>query len=156
MVHTSTITLARIAHYGFQFVRERIAAEGLLVDEDIDTIEFEFRRFLGLIAESEGPLAVIDPRVDAFWHTFILFTPQYSEFCASAYGFYVHHQPHTSATPVPAEALMNFVGAYRKRYGSLNEFWLEKLPPKIRSCIESGSMSLPSSFLWSGWTGRSG
>ncbi|MBX7205002.1 MAG: hypothetical protein K1X81_06225 [Bacteroidia bacterium] len=33
--------------------------------------------------------------LDEMWHTFILFTKDYSEFCKKNFGFYVHHAPTT-------------------------------------------------------------
>ncbi len=31
--------------------------------------------------------------IDEMWHTFILFTPDYTEFCLSHFGYYIHHVP---------------------------------------------------------------
>ena len=33
--------------------------------------------------------------MDEMWHTFILFTKEYSEYCHSNFGFYIHHSPTT-------------------------------------------------------------
>ena len=41
----------------------------------------------------DGPLAL----VDEMWHTFILFTRPYHEFCHRYFGFYIHHAPTTKA-----------------------------------------------------------
>jgi len=41
----------------------------------------------------DGPLAL----VDEMWHTFILFTRPYQEFCNRYFGFYIHHAPTTKA-----------------------------------------------------------
>lgn len=32
-------------------------------------------------------------RVDAAWHTFVLHTKQYAEFCQERYGRFIHHNP---------------------------------------------------------------
>lgn len=140
--------------YDLSFVRENVSSGNSLNDEDLNKIELEFRRFLKLVLSEQGPLAVIDHRVDKLWHSFILFTPQYQRFCEDVMGFFVHHQPRTSKTPVSDEAIQNFVDAYRRRYGSLDPFWLEQLPPELRAGIVSGTVPKSPAFKWSGWTGK--
>lgn len=42
------------------------------------------------------PQAAIDRAmivIDEMWHTFILFTPDYTGFCLNHFGFYIHHLP---------------------------------------------------------------
>jgi hypothetical protein len=133
-----TDTFAKIDAYDFGFVREHIANKDLLPGEDI---------------VDDGPLAVIDSRVDEFWHCFVLFTPQYEAFCRDVLGFFLHHQPRTSSTDVPSAAIPNFVHAYRECFGDLREFWVENLPPATRHDILVGRV--PTQLgLWSGWPGR--
>lgn len=33
--------------------------------------------------------------LDEMWHTFILFTKEYTQFCVSCFGAYLHHKPTT-------------------------------------------------------------
>jgi hypothetical protein len=40
-----------------------------------------------------GPMKMLDE----MWHTFILFTREYTEYCMENFGFYVHHAPTTRA-----------------------------------------------------------
>jgi hypothetical protein len=40
-----------------------------------------------------GPMKLLDE----MWHTFILFTREYTEYCLDNYGFYIHHAPTTRA-----------------------------------------------------------
>jgi len=72
--------------------------------QDADEIFTETKRFLWLVARAYGvqtrppiflhnPIAVIDE----MWHTFILFTPEYHEYCETFLGCYVHHTPTTEA-----------------------------------------------------------
>jgi len=44
-------------------------------------------------------LTVFGPmkRLDEMWHTFILFTREYTEYCMDNFGFYIHHAPTTRA-----------------------------------------------------------
>lgn len=140
--------------YDLSFVYEKIKRESKLSGENMGKLELEFKRFMKLVLNEEGPLAMIDIRVDEIWHSFILFTPQYQQFCEQVMGFFVHHQPRTSVTPVPEAAIVKFVTAYQRRYGELDPLWLEKIPADLREAIASGDVSLPSTFQWSGWTGR--
>ena len=140
--------------YDLSFVHEKIANENKLSGEDLTKIEQEFKRFLRLVLSEGGPLAMIDRRVDELWHSFILFTPQYQQFCEQVMGFFVHHQPRTSKTPVPEGAIKNFVDAYKKQYGELDPFWLEQLSPELKACIAAGTVPQSLTFEWSGWTGR--
>jgi hypothetical protein len=137
------------------FVREHIANKNLLDGEDIEKIELEFKRFVKLALVDDGPLAVIDPRVDEFWHCFVLFTPQYNAFCLKVLGFFLHHQPRTTSTEVSLKAIPNFVRAYEQCYGELDHFWLEHIPPYVKEEIAGGRV--PREFgMWSGWPGREG
>lgn len=53
----------------------------------------EMRRFLVLCAmDKESGYAVRDP-VDQMWHTFIIFTKDYFNFCRSLGRAYLHHDP---------------------------------------------------------------
>jgi hypothetical protein len=38
-------------------------------------------------------------KIDDMWHTFILFTPDYTAFCRKLCGYYLHHQPTTGREP---------------------------------------------------------
>src|ERR1043166_1518025 len=140
--------------YDLSFVKEHMEGEGMLVDDDFEKTEYEFKRFMKLVLSEEGPIAVFDRRVDELWHSFILFTPQYQEFCDDVMGFFVHHQPRTSKTPVPEIAVQNFVSTYRRRFGELDPFWTDRIDPKLRDQISSGLVFDLSQLRWSGWTGR--
>lgn len=136
------------------FVRERLEKQPGWSDDEAEFAEAEFRKFIILVLREPGPLAMIDKRVDEFWHMFILFTPQYSGFCNDIVGFFVHHQPRTSSTPVPPEAVRNFVEAYRRHFGEIPDVWLENVPDPVRAGIQSGIIPETAAFDWSGWTGR--
>ncbi|TAK94555.1 hypothetical protein EPO05_06195 [Patescibacteria group bacterium] len=62
--------------------------------EELETREcFEdMKRYLCLAAQTGKPL-VPSPRIDEIWHNFILFTMDYSEFCLTKLGRFIHHRP---------------------------------------------------------------
>jgi hypothetical protein len=140
--------------FDFSFVREKLSEDGRFTVDEVLRSEVEFRRFMTLVLKNDGPLAMIDKRVDEYWHTLILFTPQYRRFCDEVMGFFVDHQPRTTTTPVPIGAISNFVSAYKKEYGELPSFWLETVDEPVRSAIESGDIPEDLTFRWSGWSGR--
>jgi hypothetical protein len=140
--------------YDFSFVREKLRNDGNFDEAEIDRAEQEFRKFMALVIRHDGPLAMIDKRVDEFWHSLILFTPQYRQFCTDVMGFFVDHQPRTSTTPVPIGAISNFVSAYTKEYGEIPPFWLETVDEPVKRAIASGQIPEDLTFQWSGWTGK--
>jgi hypothetical protein len=68
--------------------------------EDAVVLFRETRRWMWLCASRPDDVDMIiqDPllMLDNMWHTFILFTRDYSEFCKKAFGRYIHHLPVTS------------------------------------------------------------
>lgn len=140
--------------YDLSFMDEKLVNVDTLRGENLAVVDNEFRRFMELVLCEPGPLAMIDIRADELWHTFILFTPQYKDFCDSVMGFFVHHQPRTSKTPVPSGAVTNFVNAYVKRFGALGDWWLQRLTPELRSAVQTGIVPVHFNSDWSGWTGR--
>jgi hypothetical protein len=47
--------------------------------------------------ETDYVVAIYPPllAIDDMWHTFILFTRDYAEFCQNHFGYFIHHQPNT-------------------------------------------------------------
>uniref|UniRef100_B8HQA6 Uncharacterized protein n=1 Tax=Cyanothece sp. (strain PCC 7425 / ATCC 29141) TaxID=395961 RepID=B8HQA6_CYAP4 len=37
--------------------------------------------------------------IDDLWHTFLLFTRDYAEFCQEYFGYFIHHTPNVEETP---------------------------------------------------------
>jgi hypothetical protein len=61
--------------------------------EQVDVVELEYRRFLGLMKlfphEQVAPLVT----VDVFWHFHILDTMKYASDCDQIFGYFLHHVP---------------------------------------------------------------
>jgi len=88
--------------------------------------------------------------VDLMWHTFILFTQDYAQFCNRYFHFFVHHTPQTQAeknkwltkmeqdpegTQKEREKILR--DAYEAIYDILGEDilikWMEEYPQKFKS-----------------------
>ena len=55
--------------------------------------EREFKRWLILTAENYPKNVEISLEVDNFWHTFLLFTREYEDYCNNVLGRFIHHIP---------------------------------------------------------------
>lgn len=62
----------------------------------------ELKRYLVMLAVRGEPLVMGGP-VDALWHTWMLFSRSYVEFCERVAGRYLHHQPGRDHDLTPEE-----------------------------------------------------
>lgn len=94
----------------------------------------EAKRYLVLCALNNKPYAV-GGEVDTFWHTFVLFTQRYAEFCQAVAGHFIHH--------VPGDDLPADVAASRAQYAAtLADYQLAfgKTPdPSIWPAVATGN-----------------
>lgn len=68
------------------------------------TQEAAARRFNGLkqfmlVAAIMPGRKVTSPDIDAMWHTFLLFTKDYRQFCTDYLGMFIEHEPFEDAAP---------------------------------------------------------
>jgi hypothetical protein len=92
--------------------------------------------------------------VDMMWHTFLLFTSDYSDFCQKYFGFFIHHIPQTRAEKLSwqeqlkenaelaiARRKEKLQTAYELIYDTLGEDvllrWCEEFPAKFASLNKS-------------------
>ncbi|MBU6447504.1 hypothetical protein KGQ24_01520 [Patescibacteria group bacterium] len=115
--------LIAIDAYPFSQVREKILVEEALPEGRVDEVIAEFRRFLKLIAMGHRGIGMISRDVDEVWHTFILFTRDYAEFCEEVFGFFLHHQPNLPSQPLGNESSVLFADAYRTEFGAIPAIW---------------------------------
>lgn len=92
-------SLEDILSYRNKDVIESFAATYSVSQEVAEEIFQEMLRFLWLCeAYEEKCLKVIDNPIlviDKMWHTFILFTRDYRDFCLRYFGHFLHHVPTT-------------------------------------------------------------
>lgn len=144
---------AYIDSYDFSFLKDRFSDKVASSDKQFLEIQQEFKRFVKMMLKFKGPLAVLGQKIDEFWHTFILFTPQYRQFCDNVLGRYIDHQPNTPSTPVPPIAITNFYKIYEAQYGEVNELWNEGMDAETVTSLRSGMVPNDFEYKWSGWTG---
>ena len=73
----------------------RIIKEHECSRELAEAILHETLTFMHVSAHNLGGGLGPSPIVDIGWHTFILHTVAYTEYCQRAFGFYLHHNPFT-------------------------------------------------------------
>jgi hypothetical protein len=90
------VDVGGILNYQMPYVIERCKKDHGYDDEDMAIIEREFKRYLVLVAnkkkKGEGT-GMFSKHVDNLWHSFILFTREYTEFGHKYVGRYIHHAP---------------------------------------------------------------
>jgi len=136
------------------FVFDQLLYKSAIDEEDVLVLEREFKRFFLLVGLSNKPMAMIGPLIDEIWHQFIVFTEKYDKFCRDSVGFFVHHRPDTSETPVPQEAGENFLQAYEQRFGQLPPIWWKGMDVKTRAFYQARPLRDRPPTRWSGWTGE--
>ena len=69
--------------------------------------------FLNMVGNNPGCPSSPSPLVDIGWHTFILYTREYTEYCQSICGEYIHHRPNDTpelrAITKPIAATVDFM-----------------------------------------------
>lgn len=111
-----------VIHRAMQFslneVIARYARDWELSYEDAERHVFELRRFLALCALNDGPAYGMRGQIDEAWHTFIIFTREYSEFCQAVAGRFLHHRPNTDSGSGPSglDAYQRFLSDYERTF----------------------------------------
>jgi hypothetical protein len=103
--------------------------------EEFQEAFLEFKKFVILSDKYDGSIAMTSEKVDEVWHQFILFTPQYHQFCEETLGSYLHHEPTTSNSN-PGEK-RNFVDIYEATFGDIPNMWNTEL----EVCMSGGCLN---------------
>jgi hypothetical protein len=80
----------------------------------------DLKRFLWLVANSSVERLVPSPVVDEAWHSFVLFTQEYADFCDRYFGRFIHHSPvHQGENRMIAEDLQPTIDAIHTAFGGI-------------------------------------
>ena len=71
--------------------------------EEFEKLLPEYEKFMGLIAHGHSGLGMFSAEVDKIWHTHILNTLRYEQFCITIFGKMIHHMPNLKAVPESKE-----------------------------------------------------
>jgi hypothetical protein len=103
-----------VAESDERIVRKFLESYDLPPDEARDLL-VETKKWLWLFAKSQEdaaaggapPTLVVDEPLrllDEMWHTFILFTREYTDYCQKHFGRYIHHAPALQEDGMAGEA----------------------------------------------------
>jgi hypothetical protein len=118
MVATDIYTKAREFDVGD--VLERYAQDTRLPPEVISEHHEELMKFLSMCAACPGKYGMRGP-LDGLWHTFIIFTERYANFCECVAGRFIHHFPINRADkgqPEAGDTYSVFIQDYAEAFGS--------------------------------------
>ncbi|MHB1769713.1 MAG: glycine-rich domain-containing protein [Minisyncoccota bacterium] len=91
-VHPAYTRFGRMRNYQHPILLNKIQMELGITRAEAEILFEDVKRFLALCVTTPQPLAPTKT-LDQGWHTFILFTKEYGQFCKDYCGRYVHHQP---------------------------------------------------------------
>jgi hypothetical protein len=117
------LTLQRLQDYDLSPVRERLMRDGQVPSHLVDEAMLEFRRYVGLHYLVPCPRLMFSDHVDHVWHTFLLFSRLYADFCQLVLGHFFHHDPIMGPDPDRASKLAEFRGAYEQLFGPVGHLW---------------------------------
>ncbi len=134
---------AKIDAYPLDHVRQHLVRNGM-EESAADESVAELRKFFQLIALGHERLAMASEAVDEAWHTFILFTLDYSRFCEHVFGRFIHHNPFIPGEARdPRGASVRFRQAYTQAFGEPPATWRQpaRCDPDCEGC--SGTIDRP-------------
>ena len=116
--------LSSLNNFEAPYLEEKLLSDSVFkTKEEYQEAFSEFKKFVGLVALYDKKLSMTSKKVDAVWHQFILFTPQYHEFCNKFLGKYLHHIPRTSFTPLSPNGKRNFIELYKTTFNDIPDIW---------------------------------
>ncbi|MBY0526250.1 MAG: hypothetical protein K2R98_22850 [Gemmataceae bacterium] len=103
------VSLADVLTYRHSGVVRRYAKDHDVSLEDAAEVFQETCKWLYLCYRNatdlpEGTVCTMTPdieKLDEMWHTFLLFTRDYADFCDRYFGFFLHHVPNEDAETRP-------------------------------------------------------
>ena len=102
-------------------VLKRYIKEQNVSEETAKEHEQELKKFLVLCSLQVDRSFGISETIDQLWHTFIVFTRAYSEFCREVCGRFIHHSPAENNRSIPVEEKQAMyrgtLDAYRVHFG---------------------------------------
>lgn len=106
----------------------RIAKDNDVSSETAERWLSEALKFLGLsrsAASRDRPVFLVPSApVDAAWHAFLLHTRQYRDYCESAFGAFVDHDPAPVDSPFDWSMLLHYLRTrvlMEDHYGAIDE-----------------------------------
>jgi hypothetical protein len=106
---------ASIDAYPLDRIRNHLVRKGMNEAVAEQSIA-ELRRFFKLIALGYESVGMTSETVDEAWHTLILHTAEYANFCDDVFGRFIHHRPMTPEDDGGPAAAERFREAYTRTF----------------------------------------
>lgn len=91
------LTIKSVSLYKFpDVVLERAQKNLNISDSEMELVTLSLLCYFNAVKYSPNGVEMTDKPADELWHTFLLDTKAYMNFCATYIGFYVHHNPYLS------------------------------------------------------------
>ncbi len=125
------VVIKNIMNYPMTYIVKRCQKDHNYSDEDMVILERELKRYFALsVAKTKNDLGngMYSKDVDNLWHTFILFTIEYAEFCNKNFNSFKHHIPELEkpSTPEQYQEVRKDFQAFVKNY---EELFKEEIHP---------------------------
>ncbi|BBB12053.1 glycine-rich domain-containing protein [Sphingopyxis sp. FD7] len=85
--------IQKASEIDFDIVKVRYMNKNLATRARANLVAAETVKYLCLAHSYKEHEWIITGDIDEFWHTFILFTERYAEFCNAVFGYFLHHVP---------------------------------------------------------------
>jgi hypothetical protein len=109
-----------IERFDLNFLAPKLTPEltnGWLNERDAPLVIRDLKRYIALIVLFPGEALAPSNKIDMAWHTFILYTRPYREFCNEVFGHYVDHYPDPSGAPFNRPRYEKTLSRYRQAFG---------------------------------------
>jgi hypothetical protein len=145
---TRPVSLEDVLRYRHPAVVQRYATEQHASPAEAEDVFHAMLKWLylcyrSMIASPEAvgcAMTVEIAKIDDMWHTFILFTRDYAEFCDRYFGVFVHHTPTPEETVEPERRPQDFRRLLEGQLGLIYDVLGEDT---LVSWYESGRFAKP-------------
>lgn len=127
------LIISNAMSFNMNSIVDRYKKEFQVTDEVAKEHERELKRYLALCAiYPEQNFHMFSNSVDNLWHTFLIFTKDYKNFCKNVAGKFLHHVPIENKSEEDVSAKNKFIDKYSSTFN-------EKPSTTIWSTLESSN-----------------
>ncbi len=125
-------TIQAIMAYPMNDIVKRCQKDYNYSDQDMVILEKELKRYFILSAVKTphaGGTGMYSADVDNLWHTFILFTKDYADFCQKHMNRFIHHMPETENSKKSPDYLAETQKDFQAFVKNYQEIFNEEIHP---------------------------